>query len=71
MFNSIYSEQMLQYYNLRSSVLGKSARKHELCYLNRFDSYLAKYISSYGLTLPSFSSFYMTTKTSGHIYFVD
>lgn len=48
MFNSIYSEQMLQYYDLRSSVLGESSRKHELCYLNRFDSYLAKYISSYG-----------------------
>ena len=43
MFNSIYSDQLSQYYNLRCSVLGESARKHELCYLKRFDSYIEKH----------------------------
>lgn len=48
MFNSIYSNQLMQYYNLRCSVLSESARKHELCYLRRFDSYVAKSISCSG-----------------------
>lgn len=43
MFNSIYSDQLSQYYNLRCSVLSESARKHELCYLKRFDSYIEKH----------------------------
>lgn len=40
MFNSIYSDQLSQYFNLRKSVLSKSAREHELCYLRRFDAYV-------------------------------
>lgn len=40
MFNSIYSEELSQYYTLRSAVLSDSARKHELCYLKRFDAHL-------------------------------
>ena len=43
MFNSIYSDQLSQYYNLRCSVLSESARKHELCYLKRFDNYIEKH----------------------------
>lgn len=46
MFNSIYSAQLLQYYTLRCSVLSDSARKHELCYLKRFDSYIEKHADS-------------------------
>lgn len=48
MFNSIYSDQLLQYYNLRCSVLSESSRKHELCYLSRFDSFIEKYMDSCG-----------------------
>ena len=48
MFNSIYSNQLLQYYNLRCSVLSESGRKHELCYLKRFDSYIEKHANSCG-----------------------
>ena len=48
MFSSIYSDQLSQYYDLRSSVLSESARKHELCYLRRFDSYIEKHTDSYG-----------------------
>lgn len=48
MFNSIYSDQLSLYYNLRCSVLSESARKHELCYLSRFDSFIEKYIGSCG-----------------------
>ncbi len=40
MFKSIYSDQLSQYYSLRSTILGDSARKHELCYLRRFDTYV-------------------------------
>lgn len=46
MFNSLYSDQLSQYYNLRCSVLSESSRKHELCYLNRFDSYIEKHADS-------------------------
>ena len=42
MFRSIYSDQLSQYYNLRSTTLSDSARKHELCYLRRFDAYVAE-----------------------------
>lgn len=48
MFKSIYAEQISQYYGLRESVLSDSARKHELCYLLRFDKYLKEHISSIG-----------------------
>lgn len=40
MFKSIYSDQLSQYFDLRKSVLSKSAREHELCYLRRFDAYV-------------------------------
>lgn len=42
MFKSIYSDQLSEYYNLRSATLSDSARKHELCYLSRFDAYVAE-----------------------------
>lgn len=42
MFKSIYSEYLSRYYLLRESVLSESARKHELCYLRRFDDYVEK-----------------------------
>lgn len=48
MFNSLYSEKLSLYYELRSKVLSKSARMHELCYLKRFDQYLFDHISSPG-----------------------
>lgn len=40
MFVSKYSAELEQYYELRSTVLSDSARKHELCYLKRFDKYI-------------------------------
>lgn len=40
MFNSIYSCELSQYYELRSITLSESALKHEMCYLKRFDNYL-------------------------------
>ena len=46
MFKSIYSNQLLQYYELRSANLSDSARKHELCYLRRFDSYVDSHLFS-------------------------
>lgn len=48
MFNSIYADQLLQYYNLRCSILSESAKKHELCYLRRFDNYIQNRITSPG-----------------------
>ena len=45
MFNSIYAEKLEMYYELRCSVLSESARKHELCYLRRFDRYLTENVS--------------------------
>lgn len=42
MFKSIYSDQLSKYYALRKSVLSESARKHELCYLRRFDDCVVK-----------------------------
>lgn len=48
MFKSIYANQLLQYYKIRSSVLSESAKKHELCYLKRFDYYVSNSITSYG-----------------------
>lgn len=43
MFESIYSEQLSQYYKLRTSVLSESAQKHELCYLRRFDCFIKEH----------------------------
>ena len=48
MFNSIYSDKLSQYYELRCGVLSESAQKHELCYLKRFDNYLNAHIRSTG-----------------------
>lgn len=48
MFRSIYSDHLSQYYSLRSATLGDSARKHELCYLRRFDAYVAERLKMYG-----------------------
>lgn len=48
MFKSIYADQLSQYYNLRSENLSDSARKHELCYLKRFDSYVYERIAARG-----------------------
>lgn len=48
MFNSIYSDELSQYYTLRSTVLSISALKHELCYLKRFDAYLCESILGKG-----------------------
>lgn len=46
MFVSIYDKEFSQYYELRSAVLSDSARKYELCYLKRFDRYIADNINS-------------------------
>ena len=48
MFKSIYSNHLSQYYSLRSVTLSDSAKKHELCYLRRFDAYVAKQLKTYG-----------------------
>ena len=48
MFNSIYAKQLSQYYNLRCSILSESAKKHELCYLRRFDNYIKSRITTQG-----------------------
>lgn len=41
MFVSCFDTEFSQYYELRSEVLSDSSRKHELCYLKRFDEYIA------------------------------
>ncbi len=46
MFKSIYADKLSQYYGLRSESLSDSARKHELCYLKRFDTYVYERLSS-------------------------
>ena len=46
MFVSKYDKEFSQYYELRSAVLSDSARKHELCYLKRFDGYIADHLQS-------------------------
>ena len=48
MFDSIYSEQLSQYFVLRRETLSESAGKHELCYLRRFDSYVSEQLDSPG-----------------------
>ena len=54
MFRSIYSDQLSQYYELRSTTLGESARKHELLYLCRFDTSIAGRLKSRGGISASF-----------------
>lgn len=61
MFKSIYSDYLLQYYELRCSVLSESARKHELCYLRRFDSYVEKHMSSHGKITEAFINSWIKT----------
>ena len=61
MFSSIYSDQLSKYYDLRSSVLGESAKKHELCYLRRFDSYVEKHADSYGQLTEDFINAWIGT----------
>ena len=56
MFESIYSEHLLQYYTLRTSVLSESARKHELCYLRRFDCFVKEHTVSRGQLTEKFMS---------------
>ena len=56
MFESIYSDHLSQYYSLRSDTLSDSARKHELCYLRRFDAYVAKHLKTYGGITEAFVS---------------
>lgn len=46
MFVSKYDKEFSQYYELRSASLSDSAQKHELCYLKRFDKYIAENIKS-------------------------
>jgi site-specific recombinase XerD len=54
MFNSIYKEQLSQYYNLRRETLSESATKHELCYLLRFDSYVSERLDLPGFITENF-----------------
>lgn len=61
MFNSIYDRQLSQYYNLRCSVLSESARKHELCYLRRFDNYVKSKITSPGNLTEDFINSWIET----------
>ncbi len=46
MFVSKYEKEFSQYYEFRSSILSDSARMHELCYLKRFDKYIADNIQT-------------------------
>lgn len=61
MFSSIYSEQLSQYYSLRCSVLSESGRKHELCYLRRFDNYIKRNISTRGNLTEAFINIWIGT----------
>lgn len=61
MFNSIYAEQLSQYYQLRCTVLSESARKHELCYLIRFDAYMTERINVPGLLTEDFINSWIKT----------
>ncbi len=48
MFNSIYSDELAQYYELRSLSLKDSPLKHTLCYLKRFDDFLCTNVDARG-----------------------
>lgn len=61
MFESIYAEQLSQYYDLRSESLSDSAKKHELCYLRRFDAYVNKRLSIHGDITEDFISEWIGT----------
>lgn len=61
MFESIYAEQLSQYYELRSESLSDSARKHELCYLLRFDSFVDRRLSFHGGITEDFVSEWIGT----------
>lgn len=61
MFKSIYSEQLSTYFDMRCSVLGESAKKHELCYLLRFDSYLKTNTASRGQLTEDFINGWLKT----------
>lgn len=61
MFKSIYSTQLSQYYDLRCTVLSESARKHELCYLLRFDSYIERYVKVKGKLTEDFINGWVDT----------
>ena len=63
MFNSVYSEKLTQYYNLRCSVLSESAKKHELCYLRRFDRYLNENVSERGQLTEGLMNKWISTLT--------
>lgn len=49
MFECIYRKEMAGYYELRASVLSMSAKKHELCYLLRFDKFLCGHVDRRGM----------------------
>ncbi len=61
MFNSIYSEELSQYYELRSITLKTSAIKHELCYLKRFDDFLCSNVDERGLLTESLMEQWVST----------
>jgi len=48
MFESIYSQELRDYFSLRARTLGESGLKHEACYLSRFDSFLRARAKSRG-----------------------
>ena len=67
MFISKYNKVFSQYYELRSAVLSDSARKHELCYLKRFDKYIADSIQSdEDVLLESFMCKWISSLYLGH-----
>lgn len=61
MFKSLYATQLSQYYEMRCTVLCESARKHELCYLRRFDAFVDKHLSLYEGITEDFISEWMKT----------
>ncbi len=61
MFESIYAEQLQQYYQMRTEVLSESARKHELCYLRRFDYFVKEYNVLHGQLTEQFMSNWVTS----------
>ena len=61
MFTSIYAKQMAQYYNLRCTILSESAKKHELCYLRRFDNYINSKVTTYGKLTEEFINSWIGT----------
>ena len=69
-FSSIYAEDLIRYYELRCSVLSKSAKAHELCYLKRFDCFVNNNIQRRGQINEAFICSWLKTlqgKKSGSI----